>query len=62
MTREWSASQRQIAAAMLDILWGVPSYERLITAWNLDGDQATQAITWVIDMLVDAIRRDRRPG
>jgi len=24
---------------------GVPSYERLITAWNLDGDETTQAIT-----------------
>jgi hypothetical protein len=50
-----------MAAAMLDILWSVPSYERLITAWKLDGDQATQAITWVMDMLVDAIRHDRRP-
>ena len=59
---DWSATQRQMAAAMLDVLWGVPAYERLITAWKLDGEQATQAITWVIGMLVDAIRHDRRPG
>jgi len=61
-TADWSATQRQMAAAMLDVLWSVPSYERLITAWKLDGDEATQAITWVIGMLVDAIRHGRRPG
>ena len=39
----------------------MPSYERLITEWNLDGDQATRAITWVIGLLVDeAIRHDGR--
>ena len=47
---------------MLDVLWGVPSYERLVTAWNLDGQEATEAITWLIGLLVDAIRHDRRPG
>ena len=58
----WTATQRQMAAAMLDVLWGMPSYERLTTAWNLDSDQATQAMTWVIGVLSDAIRHDRRPG
>ena len=58
----WSDGQRQAAAAMLDILWSVPSYERLITAWDLDGEAATEAITWLIGLLVDAIRHDRRPG
>jgi len=59
---DWTATERQMAAAMLDVLWGMPSYERLITAWDLDGDQATQAMTWVIGVLSDAIRHDRRPG
>jgi hypothetical protein len=34
----------------------------LVTAWNLDGAAATEAITWLIGLLVDAIRHDRRPG
>jgi AcrR family transcriptional regulator len=61
-TADWPETQRQMAAAMLDVLWHVPSRERLITAWNLDSAQATQAITWVIGLLVDAIRHDRHPG
>jgi len=59
---DWSQTERQMASAMLDVLWNVPSRERLINAWNLDSDQATQAITWVIGLVVDAIRDDRRPG
>jgi AcrR family transcriptional regulator len=61
-TTGWSDTQRQMAAAMLDVLWNVPSYERLITAWNLDGEQATRAVTWAIGLLVEAIRDGRRPG
>jgi len=59
---DWSDRQRRKAAAMLDVLWSVPSYERLTSAWNFDGDEATQVIAWMIGLLVDAIRDDRRPG
>ena len=59
---DWSDRQRRKAAAMLDVLWSVPSYERLTSAWDFDGDEATQVITWMIGLLVDAIRDDRRPG
>ncbi|MFC5744261.1 TetR/AcrR family transcriptional regulator [Actinomadura rugatobispora] len=58
---DWSETERRMAAAALDVLWHLPSYERLITAWNLDDDQATRTISWVIGVLVDAIRDDRRP-
>jgi hypothetical protein len=51
-----------MATAVLDVLWGVLPYERLTTAWSLEGPQATAALTWAIDILVDAIRGDRRPG
>jgi AcrR family transcriptional regulator len=51
-----SSEQRQMAAAMLDVLWSVPSYERLVTQWKLDGEQATAAITWVMGLIVGVLR------
>jgi AcrR family transcriptional regulator len=61
-TRGWSESERQMAAAMLDMLWSVPTYERLLTAWRLDSDRAIRAITWVIGLIEEAIRKGRRSG
>jgi AcrR family transcriptional regulator len=61
-TADWTQGERAMAAAVLDVLWGVGPYERLTTAWNLEGPQATMALTWAIDILADAIGRDRRPG
>ena len=60
-TRDWTQEERAMAAAVLDVLWGVGPFERLTTAWNLEGPQATTALTWAIDILVDAIRRGQRP-
>ncbi|OHV46096.1 TetR family transcriptional regulator [Parafrankia soli] len=61
-TAGWPEAQRVMATGMLDVLWHIPSYERLTTMWNLDGDQATQAIAWAIGLLVDAIHDDHLPG
>jgi AcrR family transcriptional regulator len=58
---DWTEGERVMAAAVLDVLWGVSPYERLTTAWNLEGPQATEAVTWAIGILVDAIRAGRRP-
>jgi hypothetical protein len=51
-----------MAAGILDVLWNLPSYERLRTAWKLEGAQATSAIMWAIDIIASAIRSGRRPG
>jgi AcrR family transcriptional regulator len=48
--------QRQVAAAMLDVLWSIPSYERLVSQWKMDGEQATAAITWVMGLIVGVLR------
>ncbi len=60
-TRGWSDSERRMAAALLDILWNVPTYERLLTAWRLDADHAIRAITWLIGLVEEAIQKGRRP-
>jgi hypothetical protein len=46
---------------MLDVLWSVPSYQRLLTAWQFDGEQSTRAVTWAIGILSEAIRAGHRP-
>jgi AcrR family transcriptional regulator len=60
--RDWPEADRDKAAAVLDVLWNLPAYERLMTAWNLEAAQATEALTWAISIVTDAIRAGRRPG
>ena len=61
-TDGWSDADHAIAAAMLDVLWNYASYEHLVANWQLDSEEAVRGITWVIGLLQDAIRADRRPG
>jgi AcrR family transcriptional regulator len=58
---DWSVRDRRMVAALLDVLWNLPSYERLIGVWELDNDEATQALSWLIDMLVQAVAEGERP-
>jgi hypothetical protein len=50
-----------MTAGMLDVLWSVMSYERLVAAWELTPEQATTAITWVIGLIEAAVREGRAP-
>ena len=61
-TEEWSESDRAIAAGMLDVLWSVASYERLVADWDVQPDEAIRGATWVIGLVEDAIRENRRPS
>jgi AcrR family transcriptional regulator len=58
----WTPADRTAAAAVLDVLWGVPSYERLVRDWGLDPEEAIRAVTWVIGLVRAAILRGDRPG
>ena len=57
----WGTADRTLAAAMLDVLWGVSSYERVLLDWNLDPEEAIRGMTWVIGLVEDAIRDGERP-
>jgi AcrR family transcriptional regulator len=59
--RQWSEGERTMAAAMLDILWNPPTYERLLDAWGLDVGQAAGAINWLAGLIEEAVRKNRRP-
>jgi AcrR family transcriptional regulator len=57
----WSDADRQLAAALLDVLWSVGTYERLAVDWELTRDEAIRGVTWVIDLVADAIRAGHGP-
>ena len=61
-TRGWPERDRRMAAAVLDMMWSVPAYERLLTVWQLDAGHVARAVTWVIGLIEEAIRDGRRPG
>ena len=60
-TAQWSERDRYAMAALLDVLWSVATYERLVSDWEMDPDQATRAVTWAIDLITNAVRGDRVP-
>ncbi len=51
----WSDADRTLAAAVLDVLWSVASYERMVVDWQIDPDEATRGISWVIGLVRQAI-------
>jgi AcrR family transcriptional regulator len=57
----WTEADREMAAAMLDVLWTVNSYDRLTAVWKLDPDEASRAVAGVVRLIVDAIREGRVP-
>lgn len=60
-TDEWSDHDRTVAAAMLDVLWSMGTYERLVADWQLDPTDAITAVTWTIELVREAIAQGRGP-
>jgi AcrR family transcriptional regulator len=52
----WSEVDRRKVAALLDVLWSVAAYERLVTDWQLERRDAIGAITWAIGLVEGAVR------
>jgi AcrR family transcriptional regulator len=61
-TPGWTEAERAAAAAVFDVLWSVGSYERVVIDWQIQSDQAIQAIAWVIGLVEQAIREGDRPS
>jgi AcrR family transcriptional regulator len=57
----WAGVDQTIAAAVLDVLWSVGSYERLATDWDLGPDDAVRGLVWVIELVRRAISEDHPP-
>jgi AcrR family transcriptional regulator len=58
---DWPDADRTLVAAVLDVLWAVGSYERLVADWGIDDEDAIRGMGWVIGLVADAIRRGDRP-
>lgn len=57
----WSEQQQRTLAALLDVLWNLPTYERLVGAWQLPGEDAERAITWMIDKIIQSVAEGQPP-
>jgi AcrR family transcriptional regulator len=54
---------RQVTvAAVLDALWSVATYERLVDGWSIDHAQAVEGIVWVIRLVEAAVRKGDAPA
>ncbi len=60
-TGSWAQGDREIAAAALDVLWSVVSYERMVVDWGLAPDDAIRGLSWVIDLVGAAVRTGAAP-
>jgi AcrR family transcriptional regulator len=58
---QWSDDQCRSVAGLIDILWLPPTHERLMRVWDLDADEASRAIEWLIDAVVAAAKEGRAP-
>jgi hypothetical protein len=61
-TAVWPEPDRTGAAALLDVLWSVATYERLVTDWDMDREQAIRTVKWAIGLVQDAVRNGRAPS
>jgi AcrR family transcriptional regulator len=51
----WSDADRTLAAAVLDVLWSVASYERMVVDWQIDPAEAARGVSWMIELMNRAI-------
>ncbi len=56
---DWDEPDRVLAAAVLDVLWSVASYERLAVDWQLSSDDAIRGLAWAVRLVQDAIATGR---
>lgn len=60
-TEGWSERDRTVAAGVLDVLWGVATYERLAVDWDLSAADASAGAAWVAALVVEAVQSGHRP-
>ena len=60
-TASWSPADRAVAASVLDVLWSVVSYERMVVDWELAPEDAIRGLTWAIELVEAAVRAGASP-
>jgi hypothetical protein len=60
-TAGWSSGDRAVAGAVLDVLWSVVSYERMVVDWELAPEDAIRGLAWAIGLVEAAVRDGQVP-
>lgn len=55
-------AQQARAAAALDALWNVSTYESLVANWGFDHDQAVRTAVWMVRLVEAAVRAGDAPA
>jgi AcrR family transcriptional regulator len=58
---DWSEPEQRVTAGLLDVLWNLPAYERLVGVWGVDGPKATGAVNWLMAKVIEAIEENAPP-
>lgn len=56
-----TADEQRVTAGLLDVLWNLPSYERLVGVWGVDGSTASNAVNWLMAMVIEAVGKGDPP-
>ena len=48
-------------AALLDVLWNLPAFERLVVGWQLEPERASAALAWLVELVVRAAEAGDSP-
>lgn len=59
---DWSDRDRKTVAAVLDLIWALPSYERLAAAWGFDSEHAINTLNWVVRLVKEAVQHGKLPS
>lgn len=54
--------ETRLAAAMIDALWGLTTYNRLTADWGLNATEAARGVNWLVGLLIDAVKSGRGPS
>ena len=57
----WTEREQRVTAGLLDVLWNLPSYERLVGAWGVDASTASDAVNWLMAKVIEAVEEGDPP-
>lgn len=60
-TPDWPQREREMVAAILDMLWQPATHDRLKFAWGLDAELFTRVINWFTALVREALAKGNRP-
>lgn len=52
---------RSEVAALLDVLWNLPAFERLVVGWQLEPERASAVLAWLVELVLRAAEAGEAP-